>query len=171
MSFALDEPDDTEKLVEKLVAVYPRAFFRDLAQRRPLKIGIHRDLSSDASHGLSPTELRQALGWYCRSPGYLASMIEGTERIDLNGMPAGTVTAEAVGAAVKIARLSQKGREQRETEAGEKVVAVAAAAERQMEKAATPVRQDKNDNAVRRLSLSDLRVAARQRQATKQPIV
>jgi sRNA-binding protein len=138
MSFALDdEPDETEKLVEKLVAVYPRAFFRDPAQRRPLKLRIHDDLRTDASHSLSHSELRAALHRYCRSPGYLASMIEGTDRIGLDGLAAGSVSAEAVAAAVKAARLSQKSREQRETKAEKKVVAVAVAPEQQPEKAAT----------------------------------
>jgi ProP effector len=168
MSFALDEPDETEKLVEQLVAVYPRAFFRDPAQRRPLKIGIHRDLSSDASHGLSDADLRRAVGAYCRSAGYLAACTEGAERIDLNGAPAGTVTAEAVAAAVKAARLSQKTRRAaRDAKTREK--AVAAAPEQQTEKAAAPKEQDKNDfkngNAIK-LSLADLRAAAaRRRQA------
>jgi sRNA-binding protein len=96
-------------------------------------------------------------------------MIEGTDRIGLDGLAAGSVSAEAVAAAVKAARLSQKSREQRETKAEKKVVAVAVAPEQQPEKAATkaaPMRQDKNDNAAKRLSLADLRIAARQRQAT-----
>jgi sRNA-binding protein len=157
-----------DDLIAKLVATYPRAFFAKPKDRRPLAIGIHHDLRSDASRGVTDAELRTALHRYCTSPGYLASMIEGTDRIGLDGLAVGSVSAEAVAAAVKIARLSQKSREQRETKV-EKAVAVAVAPERQPEKAATkavPTRQDKNDNAVKRLSLADLRTAARQRQAT-----
>jgi sRNA-binding protein len=133
-------------------------------------LSIHRAMAA-RSHGLSGADLRRAVGQYCRSPGYLAACTEGAERIDLNGMPAGAVTAEAVGAAVKAARLSQKTRrEQRETKLAEKAVVAVVAPERQTEKAAVPMRQDKNANGAK-LSLFDLRVAARQRQAIKQRIV
>jgi ProP effector len=97
-----------DHLIEKLALVYPRTFFLDQAKRRPLKQGIRRDLSSDITHGLTDAEIRQALGWYCRSAGYLASMIEGTARVNLAGEPSGTVSAEAVGAAIKTARSQQE---------------------------------------------------------------
>jgi sRNA-binding protein len=85
-------------------------------------------------------------------------MIEGTDRIGLDGLAAGSVTAEAVGAAVKAAKMR---REQRGTKV-EKAVAVAAVPEQQTEKPAAL----KNGNAIK-LSLSDLRAAAaRRRQAT-----
>ena len=157
--------DLTEKLIERLALVYPKTFFVAPNARRPLAIGIHRALRSDASHGLTDAELRTALHRYCTSPGYLASMIEGTDRIGLDGLAAGSVSAEAVAAAVKSARLSQKSREQREAKV-EKTVAVAAAPEQQTEKAVAPKNDFKNGNAVK-LSLSDLRAAAaRRRQAT-----
>jgi ProP effector len=114
-------------------------------------------------HGLTGAEVRQAVGWYCQSPGYLAAMTLGAPRIDLNGMPAGQVTAEGVNAAVKAAGLSQKMRRERwDAKTGEKAV-VAAAAPETSTKAAP--KNAKNDNVVR-LSLADLRAAARQRQAT-----
>jgi sRNA-binding protein len=164
----MSHDDLTEKLIERLALVYPRTFFAEQSARRPLAIGIHHALRADAAHGLTDAELRTVLHRYCTSPGYLASMIDGTDRIGLDGLAAGSVSAEAVAAAVKLARLSQKSREQREAKV-EKAVAVAVAPERQPEKAATnvvPMRQYKNDNAVKRLSLADLRTAARQRQAT-----
>jgi ProP effector len=159
-------------LIEKLAAAYPKAFFPNQADRRPLKLGIHHDLNSDKGHGLTGAEVRQAVGWYCQSLGYLAAMTLGAPRIDLNGMPAGRVTAEGVDAAVKAAGLSQKMRRERcEAKAEKKAVAAAVAREQQTEKAVVPMRQDKNDNVAKRLSLADLRVAARQRQAIKQRIV
>jgi hypothetical protein len=91
--------------IEKLVAIWPKAFFTNQSARKPLKLGIHRDMAGQ-SHGFSSAELRRAVGQYCRSPGYLAACTEGAERIDLNGLVIGSVSAEAVGAAVKIARLS-----------------------------------------------------------------
>jgi sRNA-binding protein len=159
--------DLTEKLIERLALVYPGAFFVEQSARRPLAIGIHHALRADAAHhGLTDAELRTALHRYCTSPGYLASMIEGTDRIGLDGLAAGSVSAEAVAAAVKMVRLPQKThREQRET----RVKAVAAAAvvpEQQTEKPAALKNDPKNGNAVK-LSLAGLRAAAaRRRQAT-----
>jgi hypothetical protein len=72
------------------------------------------------------------------------------------------VSAEAVGAAVKIARLSQKMR-RREAQVEKKVVAVAVEQTEKAAPKATPSR-DKNDTVVKRLSLADLRAAARRRQ-------
>jgi sRNA-binding protein len=149
----------SDDLIARLAVAYPGAFFVEQSARRPLAIGIHRALRSDASHGLTDAELRTALHRYCTSPGYLASMVDGTDRIGLDGLAAGSVSAEAVAAAVKIARLSQKSREQREIKA-EKAVAVAAAPERPI--AATLKSDFKNGNAVK-LSLAGLRAAAARR--------
>jgi hypothetical protein len=69
-----------------------------------------------------------------------------------------SVVYEAIDAAAKAARLSQNmRRERREAKVERKAIDAAAAPEQQTEKAAAPMRQDKNDNAVRRLSLDDLR--------------
>jgi ProP effector len=149
-----------DDLVVKLVAAYPRAFFLDQVNRRPLKLQIHYDLRSDKAHGLSDAELRTALARYCQSAGYLAAMTLGAQRINLAGEPSGTVSAEAVGAAIKTARSQQEQRAQVE----KKAVAVAAAPEQPI--AATLKGDFKNGNAVR-LSLAGLRAAAaRRRQAT-----
>jgi ProP effector len=137
-----------DDLIAKLTAIWPQAFFINQDAKKPLKLGIHADMAGQA-HGFSDAELRRALSQYCRSPGYLAACTEGATRVDLNGEPAGTV--DAAGAA-----------RQREVRAKQKVV------ERQPEKAATkaaPMRQDKNNNGLKRLSLSDLRIAAQQRRA------
>jgi ProP effector len=148
-----------DDLIAKLVLVYPQTFFLDQASRRPLKLQIHYDLRSDATHGLTDAELRTALARYCKSAGYLAAMTLGAQRINLAGEPSGTVSAEAVGAAVKMA-LSQKT--QRREAKVEK--AVAAAPEQPI--AATLKSDFKNGNAVK-LSLAGLRAAAaRRRQAT-----
>jgi sRNA-binding protein len=155
--------DLTEKLIEQLALVYPKTFFVEQNARRPLAIGIHRELRSDASHGLTDAELRTALHRYCTSPGYLASMIEGTDRVGLDGLAVGSVSAEAVAPAVKIARLSQKSREQREAKAEKAVVAAAVVPEQQV--APKNDLGSKNGNAVR-LSLAGLLAAAKARQAT-----
>jgi sRNA-binding protein len=157
----MSHDDLTEKLIERLALIYPKTFFVAPNARRPLTIGIHRALRSDASHGLTDAELRTALHRYCTSPGYLASMIDGTDRIGLDGLAAGSVSAEAVAAAVKMA-LSQKTR-RREAHA-EKAVAVAAVVPEQQVAPKNDL-GSKNGNAVR-LSLAGLRAAAKARQAT-----
>ena len=57
-----------------------------------MKLGIHRDLFSRA--GLNPTESRAALAFHCNSLTYLHSVVEGAMRVDLDGGPAGQVTAD-----------------------------------------------------------------------------
>jgi ProP effector len=146
--------------VERLIEKYPRTFFQNQADRRPLKIGLHRDLVADtARHGLSRDELRKALARYCSSPGYAAATVLNAPRIDLAGEPAGLVTADAVSAAIRAARLSRKsGRERREIRVEGKAVVAAAAPE--------PSTNQNNQNGTR-LSLTDLRNAAQQRRAAR----
>ncbi|MCP5425335.1 MAG: ProQ/FinO family protein [Gammaproteobacteria bacterium] len=60
---------------------------------RPLKIGIHMDL---VQAGFDPAYIKRALTGYCRSHRYRRILVEGKERIDLDGQPAGRVTAEQV---------------------------------------------------------------------------
>ena len=65
----------------------------DGSWRRPLKIGINRDLVA-ADTGISSTQLRQALGAYTSSPSDLRACCEGAARIGLDGQPAGSVSEE-----------------------------------------------------------------------------
>jgi hypothetical protein len=60
------------------------AAFND--RRLPLKIGIHADLGLEYPNA--------AIGLWVRHPLYLRAIISGTERIDLDGNPAGVITAE-----------------------------------------------------------------------------
>jgi ProP effector len=78
--------------IGKLVEAHPATFFLVGADRRPLKIGIHRDLA--AAKTLSARQLKRALVRYTGSLGYLSNMREGAPRIGLDGQPAGAVTAE-----------------------------------------------------------------------------
>jgi ProP effector len=149
--------DLTEKLA-KLAALYPKTFFVREQDRRPLKLGIHRDLNSDTTHGLSSNDVRQVVGQYCSSAGYLASCTEGAERIGLDGEVTGTVTAEAV----------QKMHCAQQAKAEKKAVV---AVERQTRKPAAPAPTTASAARIaasnangKRITLSDLRAAARQRQ-------
>ena len=88
-----------------LIERFPQCFVLARDRKRPLKIGIHRDLIT-AIPEVSPKRLRAALGWYAGSWAYLKNMTAGAVRIDLNGRTAGEVTAEEAAAAA--ARLASE---------------------------------------------------------------
>lgn len=70
---------------------YPKAFFK--GHTKPLKVGIHQDL---AEREAWPNKLiRRALANYVNLPRYIKAVRVGTERVDLDGKPAGKVDKEA----------------------------------------------------------------------------
>ncbi|MBK1642699.1 hypothetical protein CKO12_12630 [Chromatium okenii] len=71
-----------------LVALYPDCF--DPSNPRPLKIGIYKDL---LAAGHDPKAVRCVMTAYCHRPRYLKALQTGVMRIDLQGQPAGEVTA------------------------------------------------------------------------------
>jgi sRNA-binding protein len=89
-----------------LIERFPQCFVLARDRKRPLKIGIHRDLIA-AIPEVPPKRLRAALGWYAGSWAYLKNMTAGAARIDLNGQSAGEVTAEEAAAAAE-RRASEK---------------------------------------------------------------
>lgn len=71
---------------------YPALFAAE--QPPPLKIGVHLDLLA-RNPDIDPATLRRALKRYCERRRYqLALAREGAVRLDLDGNPAGEVTAE-----------------------------------------------------------------------------
>jgi ProP effector len=78
-----------------LVERYPKTFAVYEARRRPLKIGIDRDLVAALGGAMTPRELGSALRCYCSNEGYLRNMLKGAWRVDLDGNPCGAVTGEA----------------------------------------------------------------------------
>lgn len=76
--------------VALLVGEYPAAFSSD--EPKPLKIGIQEDLVSEEK--VSRGKIKRALATYVRNPRYLQSLVEGADRVDLQGESAGKVTAE-----------------------------------------------------------------------------
>jgi len=119
-----------------LAELYPKCFSVYQERRRPLKLGIHLDIQAALDSIITPAELHQALGYYCSNSAYLSSTRTGTERLDLNGEPAGAVTAdEEAHAKLVLARIRTK----------QKARTVAAKAQ------APPTK---------RLSLADLKTAA-----------
>lgn len=92
-------PDETspaevpspQALLEQWYQRYAATFFK--GHTRPLKVGIHEDLT--AREPWPEKLVRRALACYVNLPRYLKSVREGAERLDLAGEPAGRVDAAA----------------------------------------------------------------------------
>ncbi len=96
--------------LQQLSEAYPNTF--DRKNVRPLKIGIQDDLVADEK--LAKNKIKRALASYVRSINYLRSLQEGADRVDINGEPAGAVTAEeAEHAKGKLKEINQRRREQK----------------------------------------------------------
>jgi sRNA-binding protein len=90
-----------------LAKTFPRCFVVHEAKRKPVKIGIDRDIA--AKLGAMPPALSIALKYYVGNAVYLAQMRDGAPRIDLNGKPAGAVTADqAANARARLAGRKKK---------------------------------------------------------------
>ena len=99
-------------VLELLCAQFSRCFFRDEARRQPLKVGIHNDVLLALGDAVTPSELARALQVYANNRIYQSRLRLSATRIDLNGEPAGTVSA----AEAAFARAKERARkEQRPT--------------------------------------------------------
>jgi hypothetical protein len=63
---------------------------------QPLKVGIHEDLLAVPDLEIYPSDLRRFLGHYVRKPPYLLGAHVGMARVDLDGNPRGTLSADDV---------------------------------------------------------------------------
>jgi ProP effector len=72
---------------------FPACFKPQGQPRLPLKIDIHKDIINVAPD-LSEADIRQGIRGYVSAPVYHQAVIEGAVRVDLNGDPAGVVTAD-----------------------------------------------------------------------------
>src|SRR5262249_33309804 len=77
-----------------LAETFPKCFSVYEGRRRPLKLGIHLDIQTALDGAITPAQLGKALGIYCATQVYLAHPRTGAGRLDLDGNPAGTVTAD-----------------------------------------------------------------------------
>ena len=144
--------EDISAVIALLAERWPKVFSVYEARRRPLKIGIHNDLLMALGGAITPSELGVALRIYCNNRVYLGQLRTGAARIDLNGNPAGVVTAEEV-EHVK-ARFAK---------------AQIAARKQALHLQPTPPSRPAIAAAVRRMLLTDLRAAAQQRRARNPP--
>jgi sRNA-binding protein len=77
-----------------LAELYPKCFSLYEGRRRPLKLKIHLDIQAALDGVITPAELHKALGVYCSNQVYLSHTRKGAWRLNLDGKPAGTVTAD-----------------------------------------------------------------------------
>jgi sRNA-binding protein len=78
------------ELLPLLIAAFPRTFFAEPKQVRPLKVNIHRDLEALLQANALPAaldrlQLQRLLRWYTRQTSYLQALARGEGRIDLTG--------------------------------------------------------------------------------------
>ena len=95
-----------------LRAKFPACFARlDRRSRQPLKLKIHLDILAAAPE-IDPINIGRALKLYTGHVSYLSQCVEGKDRVDLDGQPAGIVTKDQ---AVYAAELMAKIRRSRPT--------------------------------------------------------
>jgi hypothetical protein len=82
------------EVIAVLADLWPAAFSVFEGRRKPLKVGIDRDIIEAANGAITTTELRLGLSYYVGNAGYLSACTEGVDRINLYGEPAGRVSHE-----------------------------------------------------------------------------
>lgn len=82
---------------------FPKCFAGKGKDKRPLAIGIHKQVF-EAAPDLSHRSIRLAIRDYVTGYKYIRNMRTGATRVNLDGSPAGVVSAEHGDFAHKIAR-------------------------------------------------------------------
>jgi ProP effector len=137
---------DLLQTIDLLADLFPQAFFVYERRRLPLRVGVFQDLLDTGLFTGLEADLKIALRRYTDSLGYQRNLRANATRIDLNGEPAGTVTADqAQWAEKKVAAIYKRRAE---------------ALQRAAQKPA-PIGPPKP----KKLSLADLRAAAQARKA------
>ena len=108
------KPPHRNALLERLHAEF--VVFREF---RPLAIGIHKALM-ERMPDLDKNHVRTAMHNHTATTRYLKALVEGAPRFDLDGNPAGEVTAEQQQQAVqtlrdRIKKTTEKRKEAEET--------------------------------------------------------
>jgi ProP effector len=117
---------DPHPIISTLCATFPKAFFMFERRRKPLKIGIHRDIAA-ALPALTAKEIGAGMRLYVGNQFYSRSCVEGAARIDLDGNAVGTVTVgEAASSAARLAGIKAWKKEKTAKKAATKAAAKAA---------------------------------------------
>ena len=141
-------------VIELLCERFPQTFNRGGPQ--PLKVGIYGDVLAALGDAVQARDLQSALRAYTSNARYLRALAAGACRVDLDGKPTGTVTAEDEAVAKK--RLAESVNET----ASQVKVALAGQAAPEVP-AVRPAAENEKPAAPKRLSLADLREAGRRR--------
>ena len=148
---------DAIAAVELFCELWSKFFFAYQGRRRPLKIGIHRDIPATL---IDPATVSLALKFYTGTSGCLASMKPGATRIDLEGNEIGSVSdgdaagAKEILAARRKREAEKKAARRQQKQAVKKTPPAAPAPSHAPAPSPAPARRD---------SLSSLREAARKR--------
>ena len=89
---SIGKQDRKREILALLCAKFPKTFFVYERRRRPLKVGIHRDIEAVLGAEVDQQILGWTIGAYVFNVGYLSSLRVGAERLDLDGNPAGVIT-------------------------------------------------------------------------------
>jgi ProP effector len=137
-------------LIAILAERFPAAFAVNPGYRKPLKLGIHTDIIAQLGEDIAPCDLSTALRIYVGNVKYLQTLVAGADRVDINGIPAGTVSAEHADIAKQ--QLAQRRDKQ---------------ARRGQAQAKGKTKTEAKAPNTGRLSLADLRRAAQARRAAR----
>jgi sRNA-binding protein len=154
------EPGRTVEIIAMLAERWPACFAIYEKRRRPLKVGIDKDIAAAIGDIVSMDELKVALRAYVSNEAYLDACFVGAWRIDLDGNVVGTVTAEQAvrAAALVVRKIRARAAARAKTKSSAPAVSDAAAA-------APGIAPAGIAPAVRRTSLADLKMAAMARKA------
>jgi ProP effector len=147
------------EILEMLCDRFPNCFVMFERRRKPLKIGIDRDILAVFGEDIDREQLGRALRLYTRNMFYRKAQQAGAPRIDLDGNQAGTVSeADAAGAAKDFANRKAWAiaRRQRAMRMASPQVSITPP---------EPVIAPPAPEPPKRLSLADLRAAAARRKA------
>jgi sRNA-binding protein len=108
--------EESENIIRLLIEHYPKCFFENPKQRRPLKKNIETDIKNDTDLNVGPDAIDAAVAWYRTHIGYDYALAAGAKRVDLTGREVGTITqAEAQAAQQRINEIHKAKTEQRES--------------------------------------------------------
>lgn len=90
--------DKIKANIEALKKAYPKAFNDE---RRPLKLGIHKEILGSEFTRTQKIELAHVLRHWCNNRIYLKNISAGGHRYDLQGNEAGEVSEENIKSATE----------------------------------------------------------------------
>jgi ProP effector len=99
LTMTRDDYNIAMAVIALLAERYPNCFHVYEVRRRPLKVGIDKDIIARAGDTITPDAVSNALSVYVKNKSYLRHMQVGAPRIDLDGQPVGVVSErDALGA-------------------------------------------------------------------------